>query len=113
MELVFVVLILHQHDKNQFPPIRSVPGLSSDPPRHREYRGDGDDRKDTPNRCYRKQLLLLKSNVLIFTTAHTHPVGQVSRYSAWLRAGRSGDRIQVAARFSSHAPDLGPTQPPV
>jgi len=51
MELVFVVLILqHQQDKNQFEPIRSVPGLSSDPPRHRKYRGDGDDRKDRPNR---------------------------------------------------------------
>jgi len=27
-----------------------VPGLSSDPPCHREYRGYGDDREDTPNR---------------------------------------------------------------
>ena len=26
----------------------SVPGFSSDPPRHREYREDGDNREDTP-----------------------------------------------------------------
>jgi hypothetical protein len=37
----------------------------------------------------------------IYHSTHTHPVGRVSRYSAWLRAGRSRDRIQVDARFSS------------
>lgn len=30
-----------------------APGLSRDPPCHREYRGDGDDREDKANRSYR------------------------------------------------------------
>ena len=47
-----------------------------------------------------------------------HPLcggpGSVSRYSDWLRAGRSGDRISVASRFSAPV-QTGPgsTQSPV
>ena len=56
-----VIFFMQQIFKNY-----SVPGLSSDPPRRREYReggsGNVDDREDTPNRSYRKQPILFMSN---------------------------------------------------
>jgi hypothetical protein len=39
--------------------------------------------------------------------------GSVAGYSDWLRAGSSGDRIEVEARFSTPLQALGPTQLPV
>jgi len=40
--------------------------------------------------------------------------GERSRYIDSLRAGRSSDRIPVAARFPHLSrPDVGPSQPPV
>jgi hypothetical protein len=47
-----------------------------------------------------------------FTIHFLHGPEQLSRYSDWLRAGRSGDRIPVEARFSSPV-QTGPGTHPV
>ena len=55
--------------------------------------GSGMDRKHSPSFACPAFISLLRASPL--------PPGERSRYSAWLRAGRSGDRIPVEARFSA------------
>ena len=79
--------------------MNSVPGLSSNPPRHREYGGgDGDDREDKPIRSYRKHPLLYWPNRLMLYGARGGVVVKALRYKP---AGRGFDSPMVSLEFFS------------
>jgi len=59
-------------------------------------------------------ILKVWTAIFVLCSSREMWAGYCSRYNRWLRAGWSGDRIPVGARFSSPVQTgLGPTQPPV